>query len=577
MALARLPKELDETYKEAIQRIDGQNDDDALLGRRVLSWISFAERAMTASELRHALAVGDLEPEETILDEEALTEEDLLVTVCAGIVIIDKESQIIRLIHYSAQEYFNRHRNALFPDAKISLANDCLRYLTLEHFSGGSVPNDGEMQRRIQEYPFFLYASSFWGSHARQAPESNCVEHINRFFDNENIIQATIQAGSVPGHRYYDWSQRYPQDVPSLVYAASFGLSRTVSHFILKRHDIEGRGSDSQTALMIAARNGHEDTVTQLLHENASQDARSIGGETSLILAANNGHELVVSKLITAGSDTSIRARDGWTALIAASFHGHDRIVALLLAAGAEVDIPSEDGSTALIWATKGGHTSVVNKLLAAGANASLKNSTGRNATTIARIKGNKEVVDVLTAWNTSTIETPGFIPTIQRDETLHSQGQIENSEEPGEDGVDAEIEIAMKSLTTHASFREQYAIIEKIGQGHYAPVYLCLDKARGFRYAAKTYQKPAKGALKGQLLQEIKVILALQHPNILNFIDFIDEDERIYLVLELAPEGELFNWIVTNQKATEPVGKAIHRQLMNGVQYLVSLQRFPF
>lgn len=402
MALTRLPKELDENYKEAIQRIDSQNDDDALLARRVLSWISFAERAMTASELRYALAVGDLGTEETVLDEEALIDEDLLVTVCTGIVIVDKESQIIRLIHYSAQEYFDRHRNELFPDARTLLANDCLRYLTLECFSEGSVSNDGEMQRRIQEYPFFLYASSFWGSHARQAPESNCIEQISQLFDNVDILQATIQAVSVPGHRYYDWSQRYPQDVPPMVYAASFGLSGTVNQFILRGDDIEGRGSDWQTSLMAAAKNGHEDTLTRLLNENANQDATGIGGETSLTLAANNGHESVVSKLITAGSDISIRADDGWTALIAASFHGHEMVVSLLLAAGAEVDIPSEDGSTALIWATKGGNAAVVSQLLAAGADVSLKNSTGRNATTIARIKGNREVMNVLNAWNKS-------------------------------------------------------------------------------------------------------------------------------------------------------------------------------
>jgi len=50
-ALKNLPKELDRTYQEAMQRIKSQNDDDKQLAERVLSWISFAFRPLTLSEL----------------------------------------------------------------------------------------------------------------------------------------------------------------------------------------------------------------------------------------------------------------------------------------------------------------------------------------------------------------------------------------------------------------------------------------------------------------------------------------------------------------------------------------------
>lgn len=36
------------------------------------------------------------------INEEDLIEEEILVSVCAGLVIIDRESEVIRLIHYSA-------------------------------------------------------------------------------------------------------------------------------------------------------------------------------------------------------------------------------------------------------------------------------------------------------------------------------------------------------------------------------------------------------------------------------------------------------------------------------------------
>jgi hypothetical protein len=120
-ALERLPKELDETYKEAMQRVNSQNEDDASLACRILSWISFAERALTVPELKHAVAVEDIEREENALDEDGVIDEDILITVCCGIVTIDKKSDIIRLIHYSAQEYFDRLRDAIFPAARLAL------------------------------------------------------------------------------------------------------------------------------------------------------------------------------------------------------------------------------------------------------------------------------------------------------------------------------------------------------------------------------------------------------------------------------------------------------------------------
>jgi hypothetical protein len=47
-----------------------------------------------------------------------------MVSVCAGLVTIDEESNIIRLVHHTTQEYFERSQNSpapFFPAEKISL------------------------------------------------------------------------------------------------------------------------------------------------------------------------------------------------------------------------------------------------------------------------------------------------------------------------------------------------------------------------------------------------------------------------------------------------------------------------
>src|SRR5204862_913622 len=102
-ALQNLPNELNKTYDGAIKRIQGQDCQKVKRAEQVLSWVSYALRQLTVKEIQYALAV---EPDDTDMDEEGLPDEGVLVSACAGLVIIDPESNIIRLVHYTAQEYF---------------------------------------------------------------------------------------------------------------------------------------------------------------------------------------------------------------------------------------------------------------------------------------------------------------------------------------------------------------------------------------------------------------------------------------------------------------------------------------
>ena len=83
-----------------MDRIEGQIADQEELAKQVLSWITCAKRPLTTSELRHALAVEVGKPE---LDEDNLPDIEDMVSVCAGLVTIDKETSVIRLVHYTAR------------------------------------------------------------------------------------------------------------------------------------------------------------------------------------------------------------------------------------------------------------------------------------------------------------------------------------------------------------------------------------------------------------------------------------------------------------------------------------------
>src|SRR5438552_4048761 len=131
-AVGSLPTELDELYDNAMQRIENQDKEEANLAKQVLSWISFALTPLTVAEIQHAVTVR---PQDTSIDEEALPDEEVLVSVCMGLVTIDHESNIMRLVHYTAQEYFERIHMTKFPDSQTGIATTCLTYISFDEFT----------------------------------------------------------------------------------------------------------------------------------------------------------------------------------------------------------------------------------------------------------------------------------------------------------------------------------------------------------------------------------------------------------------------------------------------------------
>lgn len=96
---------LEKAYKQAMDRINNQRKGFRQLAMKILSWITCAKRQLTISELQHALAV---ETGCTELDMENFLDVRDMVTACAGLVTVDEESSVIRLVHYTTQEYFDR-------------------------------------------------------------------------------------------------------------------------------------------------------------------------------------------------------------------------------------------------------------------------------------------------------------------------------------------------------------------------------------------------------------------------------------------------------------------------------------
>jgi hypothetical protein len=94
-ALENLPEGMDGTYDEAMGRIERQDDSRRQLAKRVLSWITYAVRPLSVKELQHALAVI---PDTTYLDPDDITDDEILTSICAGLVVIDEKRNVIGLV-----------------------------------------------------------------------------------------------------------------------------------------------------------------------------------------------------------------------------------------------------------------------------------------------------------------------------------------------------------------------------------------------------------------------------------------------------------------------------------------------
>ena len=160
----KISKTLDRAYMQAMERIEVQAPEHRELASQVLSWITCAKRRLTSSELQHAIAV---EVNKRELDRENITDIELIVSVCAGLVIIDEESDIIRLVHYTTQEYFERTWERWFPNAHTDITKTCVTYLSFQKFETGFSPTKEDFKKRLQSNVLYDYCARNWGYHAR--------------------------------------------------------------------------------------------------------------------------------------------------------------------------------------------------------------------------------------------------------------------------------------------------------------------------------------------------------------------------------------------------------------------------
>lgn len=98
-------EEYELAYDYAMDQIQEQAPKQAQLAKQALSWITHAKRPLTSTELQQALATR---PGDSDFNKEGITLIRDLVSICARLVTVNKQSSIAQLVHYTTQQYFHR-------------------------------------------------------------------------------------------------------------------------------------------------------------------------------------------------------------------------------------------------------------------------------------------------------------------------------------------------------------------------------------------------------------------------------------------------------------------------------------
>jgi len=115
------------------------------------------------------------------------------------------------------------------------------------------------------------------------------------------------------------------------------------------------------------------------------------------------------------------------------------------------------------------------------------------------------------------------------------------------------------------------YSIGGRLGEGTFGTVLKATHTIAGERVAVKVLEKKRMQQADDieRVGREIQILKQLKHPHVVRLWEIIYAADRIYLVMEYAAKGELFQYIVKQGRLREDEGRRFFNQIVAGVSYL--------
>lgn len=176
--------------------------------------------------------------------------------------------------------------------------------------------------------------------------------------------------------------------------------------------------------------------------------------------------------------------------------------------------------------------------------------------------------VDEDDAEDSNALKVPAMAKGTSEDSSAKPQPPKNANERPKKKKMsDEEILDRLKSIVSVGDPNRKYNKMEKIGQGASGTVYTAIETATGMEVAIKQMnlqQQPKKELI----INEIVVMKANKHPNVVNFLDAFLVTEELWVTMEYLPGGSLTD-VVTETCMDEGQIAAVCREVLQALDFL--------
>lgn len=121
-----------------------------------------------------------------------------------------------------------------------------------------------------------------------------------------------------------------------------------------------------------------------------------------------------------------------------------------------------------------------------------------------------------------------------------------------------------------YKAISQYYLIGKTIGEGTFGKVKKGVHRLTRVKVAIKILEKSRIVDVDDveRVSREIHILKHLKHPNIINLYEVIDTKRFVFLIMEYASGGELFDFIVKHNRVDEEAAAVFFHQIINGMEY---------